>query len=57
MQSGTKTVPKWGPSCGHENGSTVEPLFSDPLFSFSGGVKVTPGALVKMQRILNRNAW
>ena len=21
-QSGTTTVPKWGPSCGHENGST-----------------------------------
>ncbi len=23
-QSGTKTVPKWGLSCGHENGSTLE---------------------------------
>ena len=22
----TKTVPKWGPSCGHENGSTLEPF-------------------------------
>ncbi len=21
-----KTVPKWGPSCGHENGSTLEPF-------------------------------
>ncbi len=26
LVSGTKTVPKWGPSCGHENGSTVEPF-------------------------------
>ena len=23
---GTKVVLKWGPSCGHENGSTVEPF-------------------------------
>ena len=22
LQSGTKAAPKWGPSCGHENGST-----------------------------------
>ncbi len=21
-----KMVPKWGPSCGHENGSTLEPF-------------------------------
>ena len=26
LQSGTKTVSKWGPSCGHENGSTLEPF-------------------------------
>ena len=26
LQSGTKAVPKWGPSCGHENGSTLEPF-------------------------------
>ena len=26
LESGTKTVPKWGPSCGHENGSTLEPF-------------------------------
>ncbi len=24
--SGTKTVPKWGPSCWHENGYTLEPF-------------------------------
>ncbi len=26
LQSGTKTVPKRGPSCGHENGSSVAPF-------------------------------
>ena len=26
LHSGTKTVPKWGPSCRHENGSTLEPF-------------------------------
>ena len=32
LQSGTKTVPKWGASCGHENGSTVEPFGSTFFF-------------------------
>ena len=57
-KKGTKTVPKWGPSCGHENGSIVEP-FRLHFFSFSAHwflpvlpVTPTPGHIEFVKMVL-----
>ena len=43
LQSGTETVPKWGPSCEQENGYTLELFRLHFFLSVYTGAKTTVG--------------